>query len=213
MNHKIINKTDIKDLQKEVIDSRGNLILKTMDFWYKIDRGKQEFFMHQHGIYVLPTLELIVWLRLKITGFAIEIGAGNGAIGRILKIPITDSKLQNKREVRIMYEMMGQPPIIYPSDLEELDALAAIEKYKPDTVIGAFITHKYVDEIIEGNFWGVEEEKILKAVKKYINIGNLITHAKKPILKFEHEEHFFPWLITRSVDQSKNRIFIWKNLK
>lgn len=168
-------------------------------------------FLHVHGIYILPTEELINWLKENISGSAIEIGAGNGAISRALKIPITDSRLQEQEEIKKIYSAMGQPVIIYPDDVEKLDADEAVKKYNPDTVIGAFITHKYRDDRPEigGNQYGVEEESILDAVKKYINIGNLITHGMKPILKMKHEQYFFDWIITRAVDQKMNRIFVW----
>lgn len=207
MKGTIINRADLNEIEKYALDEAGKLIIKPAAFWAETDRQARMFFMHKHAIYVLPTSELIEWLRCKIIGHAIEIGAGNGAIGRALNIPITDSKLQETQAVKEHYNLLGTPLIKYPDDVIKLDAISAIYKYKPQTVIGAFITHKWVNNIIQGNYWGVQEEKILKLSKRYLNIGNLDTHKLKPILKRHHEEHNFPWLITRSVDQSLNRIF------
>lgn len=199
---------DISGLEKEVIDD-GKLIIKPFDFWKNRDKNEINYFLLQHGIYVIPTTELINWLKENIIGNAIEIGAGNGAISRALNIPITDSRMQERDDIKILYAMSGQPVIKYPDDVEKLDAEEAISKYKPDTVIGCFITHKFKEEIGNGNMYGVEEENILASVKRYINVGNLTTHKSKPILKIKHHELYFDWLITRSVNQNDNRIFIW----
>jgi hypothetical protein len=207
-----IYKCDLTELTKEVMTADGKLIIKPSRFWKERegrDDNEIRYFMHQYGIYVMPTTELIDWLRENIIGSAIEIGAGNGAISRALSVPITDSRMQERAEIKFMYQLSGQPVIEYPKDVEKLDAIEAINKYKPETVIGAFITHKYDASIGEGNAWGVEEEILLKRVKRYINIGNKITHKKKPILKLPHEEYQFDWLVTRAVNQNENVIFVF----
>lgn len=206
-----IERCDLSELEKEVLTSDKKLVVKPYSFWKDIDRNTVSYFMLQHGIYTMPTVELIEWLRANIIGNAIEIGAGNGAIARSLNIPITDSKLQEEPAIKGYYLSVGQPIIEYHSDVEKLEAIEAIKKYKPDTVIGSFITHKWKEHMGngDGNMFGVDEHKILKSVKRYINIGNLVTHKAKPILKQKHEELYFDWLVTRSVNQSENRIFIW----
>ncbi len=204
----IIHKCDLTNLNHEAIQD-GKLIIHSAEFWKKRDLNELRYFMHQHGIYVMPTLELIYWLRDNIIGKAIEIGAGNGSISRALNIPITDSRMQERMEIKLIYQMQGSPVINYPDDVEALDAIEAIKKYKPDTVIGAFITHRYEPSIGTGNPYGVVEENILKKVKRYINIGNKRTHSDKPILNLPHEEHQFDWLITRANDQSLNTIFVF----
>ena len=211
MNIAILLNTDISGLEKQVFDDAGHLIIHPFSFYKGIQRNDILHLMHKHGIYVLPTSELIDFLREKTVGSAIEIGAGNGAISRTLKIPITDSKMQDEPDAKLFYKLIQQPGIKYPSDCEKIDAIAAVKKYRPDTVIGAFITHKYVNETIGGNYLGVKEEKIIALCKRYINIGNQITHHSKPILKLGHTRHYFPWIITRSINQDENRIFIWDN--
>lgn len=213
MNGSVLKKEDITSLENEALNTAGNLVIKPYSFWQEIDQNKQSLFMLKYGIYVLPTFELIEWLKSKIIGVAIEIGAGNGSIARELKIPITDSRMQEREDIKLMYFMGGQPVIKYPEDVEKLDSFEAIYKYRPQTVIGAFITHKYIDEIKKGNFWGVDEDFILLHAKRYLNIGNLETHKHKPILQLKHEAHYFPWLITRSINQSANRIFEFNNGK
>lgn len=213
MNGAYIQKCDLTKLNSEVLDTENELIIKPYSFYQSVDKNELKYFMLQNGIYVMPTQELIDWLKQNIVGNAIEIGAGNGAISRKLGIPITDSRMQERSDIKFFYNLSGQPTIKYPDDVEKLEAIEAINKYKPDTTIGAFITHKFDHKIGNGNAFGVDEELLLSKVKKYINICNKITHKDKPILKLEHEEFQFEWLITRAVNQSENAIFVFeKNL-
>lgn len=198
---------DISGLENEVFEN-GLLKVMPSSFYKKIDENSLRLFMWKHGIYVLPTQELIDWLKENIHGKAIEIGAGIGTISRALNIPITDSRMQERPEIEWYYRMGGQPTIKYPKDVEKLDYKEAIFKYQPQTVIGCFITHKYDEKTNTGNAFGVEEEFILKNVPRYINVGNLQTHKDKPILKRNPASYNFDWLITRSVDQSLNRIWV-----
>lgn len=205
----VITPCDLTHLTSQIM-LNGKLVIHPYSFYKNISENEIKYFMHQHGIYVLPTAELIAWLKENIIGTAIEIGAGNGAIARALNIPITDSRMQERADIKLLYSMSGQPVITYPDDVEKLPALPAIIKYKPDTVIGAFITHKYTEQAGDGNMYGVEEELVLSKVKRYINIGNKGTHKNKPVLKSHaHSEHYAEWLITRSVNQVENRIFIF----
>ena len=205
----LLNRVDITELEKQVFDLDGKLKVMPYSFYKEIDENSIKFLMWKHGVYVIPTQELIDWLKANIKGFAIEIGAGIGTIGRSLHIPITDSRMQDLPHVKFQYNMSGQPTIKYPDDIEKLDASEAILKYKPKTVIGCFITHKFNSITNNGNALGVNEELLLQKVDRYINVGNLFTHKDKPILKKLPTEYYFEWLITRSNDQSLNRIWIY----
>lgn len=204
----ILHNADISHINKQAFEN-GLLKVMPSSFYKSLDENSLKLFMLNHGIYVIPTTELIDWLKENINETAIEIGAGLGTIARELKIPITDSRMQELPDVKLIYNMGGQPTIKYPSDVEKLDYKEAIEKYKPKTVIGCFITHKHKSGMSTGNMYGVEEEYILKNVQRYINIGNIQTHKDKPILKEKSIEYNFDWLITRSNNQSLNRIWVY----
>lgn len=170
-------------------------------------------FGHHKGFYCFPTIELADWLKQEIDlTTTIEIGAGNGALARYLKIPATDSKYMENPEIKLFYTMTGQPVTIYPEDIIKLDAIAAVSTYKPKAVIGCWVTHKYREEEHErgGNMFGVDEDTILSNVDKYIVIGNELVHSKKKILELPHKEYKFPWLFSRSMNQSKNIIYVWE---
>jgi len=168
---------------------------------------------HQRGFYSLPTVELIDWLRAEIGGrTAVEIGCGHGAIGRALGIPFTDSKQQELPEMRALYAQMGQPAIVYPGDVEHLTAAQAAEKYRPEVVIGAWITHRYRQDRhpLGGNAHGVDEEALLDKpfVREYVMIGHQRPHELKPLLRRKHEALNYPFVFSRSNDGG-NRIFVW----
>jgi len=203
----VINKVDTSSIREAVMQDGLIKVLPFKDYKTKFTREEILNFMIEDGIYVLPTIELIEYLKKNIIGKAIEIGCGNGAIGRALNIPITDSMAQARPEMIEVYKMMQQEPIVYPADVEKLGAQSAIKKYKPDTVIAAFVTHKFNGKT--GFSGGVNEEFILERCRRYIMIGNLQTHTDKPILRRWHSEHEAEWIITRSANQSLNRIFIF----
>ena len=168
---------------------------------------------HKHGIYQLPTWELIKFLKDQIgEGPAIEIGSGNGCIGRLLGIPTTDNKMQELPEIKALYEIMKQPTVTYGKDVEHLDGLEAIRKYKPKVVLGCWVTQKWKEGMADGNALGVDEALIFEeeSVEKYIFVGNEKTHASKeildmfPVRKFKHKT-----LLSRSMDREKNIIYIF----
>lgn len=219
-NAYVMDRVDVSYLDKLLLDENG--LLKVV---YAIDlmRVPQEHLMqwgNQHGVYTFPTLEMIEWLKDQIRGrSAIEICAGYGAIGRALGIPTTDSYIQTTPEMIALYTKMGQVPIQPPPDVEKLEASEAVEKYKPQVVIAAYATQKYQegDEGGEGrpkvnsSVYGVDELSILPKLEKYINIGNVLSHGDKRILKqFPNFKRYrVPWLFTRSGSPGGNEIVVW----
>ena len=203
---------NINDLEETVM--KGDRVLAMpLDFYQQFERNKLLFFMHQKGLYTLPTTQLIDWLSSNIIGKAIEIACGNGAIGRALGIPLTDNRMQEWPQIQLLYLMQGQKTVTYPKDVEALEGMEAVIKYRPDTVIGSFVTEKFQPGISkQGNVFGVDEVLLLTKVRRYINIGNLNTHHGKPIYALKHASYNFDWLITRAKDQSLNRIFVWTSV-
>jgi hypothetical protein len=158
------------------------------------------------GFYCLPTVELIDWLREQIGDeSAIEVGAGHGAIGRALGIPITDSRQQERPEVAATYRALGQPPVSYPADVETLTALEAVEKYRPSVVVAAWTTWRYDARAHHrgGNVHGIDESKLLgkRFVRRYIQVEHARVHARRPIQTRRHAAYTLPFLWSRSVDR------------
>ncbi len=160
--------------------------------------------------YVIPTLELIEWLRNEIgERSALEICAGQGDLGHHLGIRMVDDYQQTKPMLADYYRLLGQAPTSPPPDVREMDAVKAVRKFKPDVVVGGFVTHRFFAGMAGGNQYGPIEEEIIEACSTYIMIGNERTHADKPILKLPHRTYKFPWLVTRARFPEANAIFVW----
>jgi hypothetical protein len=174
----------------------------------------RQVWCHQHARYGLPTEELIAWLREQIgTRSALEIGSGAGDLAHHLGIRGTDNKLQQEPVIAAYYRALGQPTIKYPDWVERLEANTAIQRHRPDVVIGSWITH-WIDPRKPapaggGNAYGVKEDQILTSGAIYIMIGNLHIHEHKPILKKPHETIELPFLRSRSARADLDRVFIW----
>lgn len=172
------------------------------------------------GLYCLPTIELLDKLNELILEAdphrnAIEIGAGNGAIARGLGIPATDSMMQSNPSVAYLYEtVFNQPTVEYGSNVQQIDGNAAVEKMRPDVVVGAWVTHIYDNRDPErgGNVLGIDEWDILRRVKRYIVVGNTAIHGKKPIMGQVSQVIKAPYLFSRSAQyHERNAIFVWDN--
>lgn len=78
--------------------------------------------MQALGLYTFPTQELVDWLHSEIDDdpemephTAIEICCGTGWLGRSLGIPITDSRMQEREDIRQSYLAQGACPSLTPS--------------------------------------------------------------------------------------------------
>lgn len=206
-----------EDIIKMIINDDGYVQSVPYDKIKNYDTDDLNYVMLIAGLYTFPTTELIEWLREQITDDpdyypdAIEIGAGTGWIGRELEIPATDSKLQDRQDIKERYAAMGQPTIMYPNFVEKLDAVQAIKKYRPEFVLGSYITHKWKQGGSNtGNMYGVNTDWVINNCHKFFLIGNLNIVKENPSLKRKHLELSFPWLITRG-DYTKARIFVWES--
>lgn len=196
-------------LDAKLLDASGRVVVRPAHELAQIPTGDLRAWCHWRAVYLLPSLELVCWLRDKIAGRkAIEIAAGHGAVGRALGIPTTDSRMQERDDIRALYTLQGQPVIRYHDDIERLDAQEVIEKYKPEVVVGCWVTHVYdaMEHFRGGNFLGVDEDKIVDAAT-YIHVGSDEIHLHKKILARPHESIAFPWLYGRG---KQRRIRVWE---
>lgn len=162
--------------------------------------------------YVLPTEELVDALDDIIgpDSNAIEICCGNGVIGRELCMTLTDSKIQQKDPIiREQYIRLGNPPVSYPEDVIEMEALEAAQHYKPDTVLACFGTHKWKYGMTNGFQYGVDYEELWKIVPRIILVGNDKVHGENPLMKKKHKEISRYGFLSRT-QNSTNKIYIWE---
>lgn len=181
----------------------------------KVPNVRLRVWCHNRARYLVPTKELVDWLDDLIGGRpALEIGAGMGDLGRLLFIRMTDSAVQTTPDMRLYYELLGQPITEPPPDVERLEANEAVAKYRPRVVVGAWITQRYQpgDERppkVESSVYGVDEVKLLSQIDTYIHIGNMAVHRQKRIFQQQHQTHRLPFLFTRAGDPSQNVVHVW----
>lgn len=174
---------------KDLFEVDGVLIPQPASFWESKRREEKMLFGLTHGLYALPTTELISAVKRMIDGRrAIEIGAGNGGYARALAIPATDNYQQVDPKFARLYQLAGHPTTNYGPHVEKLDATLAVAKYQPKVVLACWVTHLYDPRRHElgGNVIGVDEQAIMEAVDDYIFIGNTDIHGAKPLLKDLH---------------------------
>lgn len=205
---------NIEYLEEMLLDKDGNLKVLPYSELENVDQEHISVFCVKHGFYSLPTRELIDFLETEITGKkdkTIEICSGNGVISRELGIVGVDNFMQEAEDIKAIYEAGKQKTVTYGKHVMKFEATEGVKRYKPEIVVGAFCTHRYIptEHWRGGNMFGVNEKQILSKVKKYIHIGNRKVHDKKPILKLPHREIKEPWILSRSQHKNDNVIWIW----
>ena len=185
----------------------------------KIPQPELSLACNRHGVYQIPSTELIEYLRGEMgdPSKAMEVGAGNGCIGRALGIRMTDNWLQTRPDIKAYYEMIGQVTVKYGEDVEKIEALEAFEKYKPEVVIGCWITERVKGGVTIGHVEGVREmEMFERGLKKYIHVGNNKTHGPKLKRMLDNDlgitckAFTIDWLFSRSMSKSENSIYIFE---
>lgn len=95
-----------------------------------------------------------------------------------------------------------------PYFVERISAAAAIQKYKPRVVIGAFVPEVKED----GSEPGVDEIALLKTCG-YIHIGHVNLHKDKRINRIPHKSFMPEYLVSRELNWSGGIIQVWPRLK
>lgn len=219
-NEKILIRTDVEYLRPMLLDERGLYKAVPYETLADIPTNDLQVFANDHAIYQFVTIELLDWLRTEIDGMkALEICAGNGVIARNLGIVGIDSRIQeNRRFQKVLQEKYGSAADGFaltrpPREIKRYETLDAIRVFRPDIVVGAFVTPRGTRANsaagIQCNHYGPDMLEMFKKIKKYIHIGNKNTHQPNPIYDKPHREYAFPWLVSRAFDQSLNRIWVW----
>ena len=212
----VLDTTKICDLSSDLLDSSGQLRIVPAQFYANTTAEERALFGHRHGAYLLPTLELIEYLRKRIASrTAIEIGAGNGVVAKALGIPATDSLQQAEPSIVRSYLLAGQVPVKYGVNVEKLDAISAIRKYRPQVVLGCWVTHRYNPKQHGrgGNSDGIDELKLLSLCEEYIFIGAQLAHRSKPIMDLDHVTETPQGLYSRAVRANTDFVAIWRTTR
>jgi hypothetical protein len=117
--------------------------------------------------------------------------------------------------MKAYYHSIYQEPTNPPAWVTRLDAEQALEAYKPQVILAAFVTQKYEpgderEPKIGSSIHGHDEVKIIREVETYIHVGNEETHKDKRALRRTHRSIKANWIVTRAFDQTKNVIWVWE---
>jgi hypothetical protein len=184
--------------------------------WHGTTQAERGMLCTKHAMYCLPTTELVERLQQIIGGrSAIEIGAGNGVLAQALDIHATDNHMQDIPRYRDAYTMLQQPTVRYGARVENLDAHAAVQRYTPQVVIAAWVTHRYDPARHEagGNEIGVDEDAIIDSVETYVMVGHTHVHRHKSIWSRPHEIEFPLYVLSRAMSGGKNFIATWNRAR
>ena len=211
----ILARRDVNYLDELLLDEQGRLRIVPSSVYEGLNWDELRLWMHHRAVYGLPTTELIEYLTGLIGDrTAIEIGAGNGCFGRALDIPMTDSFTQRDPEVAFLYQIQGQPTVDYGSDVEKLEALEAVKKYRPQVVFGSWVTQWSPGPHHPGSAWGIREDQLLELVETYIVFGSIRNHGTKDICARPHHvatndptSPEVPWMWSRAKDTA---LYIWE---
>lgn len=202
-----------RDLTPDVMEGPGRPRLMPASFYKGTTINERSLFGNKNSLFNLPTIELVEWLRIFIAGrSAMEIGAQHGRLAEWLGIRAIDSRASLRPEIVIRYRTAGLPPPVYGAHVEHLEASEATILYKPQVVIGAWVTHINNDPNVDnhGSMYGIDEEFIIRNCDAYVLIGNREVHKHKPILKLPHESFEPDWLFSRSMSGAPEFIGIWQ---
>lgn len=205
-----------RDISADVLDERGRMRILPAAFWAGTTAVERGYFALRHGVYSFPTTELVDYLRELIGDRkAIEIGAGNGVLAEALGIPATDSKQQEVERYAAVYKAIAQTTVPYGENVIEMPAIRAVRYYKPDVVIGCWVTHKWLlsRSAAGGNEAGIDEEEVLRGCQEYVFVGNTKVHKLKPILALPHTTEHFPWLYSRATNGTPEFVARWQGHK
>lgn len=209
MYMRLFDNKDVSYIDDILYDASGRLRIVPSATVRTLPADDLRLWLHFNGVYGLPTTELVDFLHGYIDGRgAIEIGAGNGALGRALGIPSTDSYLQTRPDIALYYRTVKQPTISYGADVIEMDAATAVEYFKPDVVIASWVT-QLAHGTMPGCAWGIDEKEMLLHIEEYILFGSLRNHGSKEIWppdKIREED----WMCSRAPDSA---LFFWRGQK
>lgn len=198
-----------------LLDSEGIIKLQSADFYKTLDNTDLSVWCICRAIYQLPTIELVEWLKNNFNlNKAIEIGAGNNYLYHHLDIKGIDNYSEQIPAVKLTRELLNQPSTNPPPEVEKLDAIVAIDKYQPETVIASWMTLKCEDpeNVDAGHKYAPDENEILNSRVTYIHLGNDDIHGDREIMKKPHETYYFDWLVSRSKYSENNCIYVWHGI-
>lgn len=208
-----IEPTQVRDLAPEVMGDDGRMRILPASYWAETTMRERVLFGHRHGVYSFPTVELVDHLRGMIGDrTAIEIGAGHGVLAEALGIPATDNRMQEDPHYAAIYAAIRQPPVRYGPNVIQCHASQAVRRFKPQVVIGCWVTHKYDPNrhAAGGNEIGIDEIDVLLHCEQYIIVGNEHVHSGKKLWDLPHHIEYPAFAYSRAHNGTRDFIATWQ---
>ncbi len=206
-----VDLSKVRDISPDILGDDGRMQVLPAAFWAETTVEERALFGHKNGIYSFPTVELVERLKKIIDGrSAIEIGAGHGVLADALGIPGTDNRQQEMPQYAAAYALAGQPRVKYGPNIVELHASKAVRHFKPEVVIGCWVTHKWSkhEPWREGNEIGVDEVDVMRQCKTYVLVGNEHTHRHSRIWAYNPAIEYPDWLYSRASNGKRDLIAV-----
>lgn len=210
-----VDQDELAILEGMALDENKRQQVRRAEFYSRFSLAARGSLCVRNGIYGLVTLELVEFIREHIAGrTAIEIGAGDGVLAQALGIPAIDNRMQEWPHVRAHYDELQQAPVRYGPNIKCMEGLEAVLHYRPQVVIGNWLTHLYRPKRHDagGNMYAPDERAILKRVETFILIGNTCAHRGNSLLGKPHKHYAEPWMYSRAV-RGTNFVKVWKGRK
>jgi hypothetical protein len=202
-------------LDAALLDRPTNRIkLQSASAYSEIARQDLQTWMQYRNRYVLPTVELVDWLKTKIDGRrVIEIGADYSDLAYHLGIRAIGSHAMLYTSEHAAPLFPGQiPTLVISSDVHQMDAMQAILELRPEVVIGVWIPDKFADKFGGKSKYAPNDYQMIQNVE-YIHIGCESIHGRSTLLGFPHETIKTPGIVSRtSVNPPDDVIHVWKKL-
>lgn len=197
-----------------LLDRPTNRIkLQPASAYSEIPRNDLQTWMLYRNRYILPTVELVNWLKTKIDGRrAIEICAGSDDLAYHLGIRAIGSYVGFYASGYAVPLFPGQIPTLVVSPVPQMDAMQAILELRPEVAIGAWIPDKFADNFGGRSKYAPNEYQIIQNTE-YVHIGCDSIHGRSPLLGFPHETIKVLGLVSRTNSSPPDDVIhVWKKL-
>lgn len=161
-----VSESRLKYMDETLLGEDGFLQVLPEALYYQFTIDELAMWCAGMGYWIMPTVELIECITQEMIGTGLEICAGSGVIGRALGIRSIDLKMSQYRFYRELFRSNNMCEPHYGEWVEEAEAGMEIQKTKPDTVVGGYVIPRGADRA----FWGINEDILLKSVRKVILI-------------------------------------------
>ena len=209
----------LREMHEQLTENGETKILPAKE-WLRWGKNNLGAYLSYYNLWTVPTLELCDILDDEIGDLdCIEICAGLGYISKELGIRATDSYLKVSEEY---INTFGQTEHFqYPSFVEKIEASDAVDKYKPECVLGCYAVPKWTEERakqyqletgkeLHGSIKGVDYDYILPKIKKLILVGHRELYYQHPFFKKKHRLIVNKNVLTRHSVNGQSYIYIFE---